>query len=661
MNIQRELTADGVCILRFDRPHSPANIFDEATLTELESHIQSLTAPPHLNPLPHTTGERRPEAIPSPHRGEDQGEGAIKGLIFISAKDKIFNAGADLHFLQNAPEAELRRFLERGQLLLQRISELKIPVVAAIHGACVGGGYELALACHYRIASNDRATKLGLPETKLGILPAWGGATRLPRLIGVPRALDVIVAGQTLPARAALKRGMVDEVVPRAHLLAAAMRAINRGIPARKHRGFFGRLLLPVARARVRNKTRGHYPAALKAVDIVAAAPTSPLPVSLRREREAILELAKTEACRQLMRLFFLQEKARKAEPGEDAPIRRVAVIGAGVMGAGIAQWIASRGIPVLLREVDPSRMVAGLERVRKLFSDRRVFSEKEARDGMDRISPVTTDVPLTRVDLVIEAATEKLELKKQIFARLPGGCILATNTSALSIAKIACAANDPGSVMGLHFFNPVHRMQLVEVAAGPRSRPEVVRRVTRFAQQIGKLPVVVKDSPGFVVNRILLPYLVEAGKLFEAGASVRDVDEAMLDFGMPMGPLRLIDEVGVDVAAEVAATLGVRSELLEKLRRAGWLGRKSGRGFYVYGDGKATPVNDSVNKFQSGGQQFEEIAGRLVALMVKEAQACVREQIVASPDDVDLAMVLGTGFAPFRGGPLQLKGGSGD
>jgi 3-hydroxyacyl-CoA dehydrogenase / enoyl-CoA hydratase / 3-hydroxybutyryl-CoA epimerase len=633
MNIQRTLTADGVCILCFDRPDSPANIFDADTLAELEQDIQSI--------------------------------GPVKGLVFTTGKDKIFQAGADLHFLQNASETELRRFLECGQKLLQQISELKFPTVAAIHGACVGGGYELALACRYRVASPDRSTKIGLPETSLGILPAWGGATRLPRLIGVAKALDVIVGGKTLPARRALKLGMIDEIAPREHLLKAALRAIQRGVPARRNRGFAGRLLAPFVRAQVRKKTRGHYPAALRAVDIVCASPSSPLPVSLAREREAILALSKTEACRNLMRLFFLQERARKWSVGEAPPVTRVAVIGAGVMGAGIAQWLASRGIRVLLRDVDPARMAAGLERIRRLFSDRRVFSEKEARDGMDRIAPVTMDVPLTQVDLVIEAATENLALKKKIFSKLGGDCILATNTSALSVAEIASVTNDPSRVVGLHFFNPVHRMQLVEVAAGPQSKPEAVRRVTRFAQKIGKLPVVVKDSPGFVVNRILLPYLVEAGRLFESGASVLDVDEAMLDFGMPMGPLRLIDEVGVDVAAEVAATLGVRSELLEKLCGEGWLGRKSGRGFYVHGTGKKTPVNDEASRFRSSsasaGLGRAKIERRLVELMVKEAAACVKEQIVASPDDVDLAMVMGTGFAPFRGGPLQLKGGSGD
>jgi 3-hydroxyacyl-CoA dehydrogenase/enoyl-CoA hydratase/3-hydroxybutyryl-CoA epimerase len=368
------------------------------------------------------------------------------------------------------------------------------------------------------------------------------------------------------------------------------------------------------------------------------------------------LELAKTETCRQLIRLFFLQEHARKSTG--NARIERVLVIGAGVMGAGIAQWFASRGLRVLLRDVDAARVAAGLARIEKLFSDRRVFTPKEARDGMDRIVPVTTDVPLGNVDLVIEAATEKLELKKQIFAGLSGPSLWTTNTSALPIAEIAKATGDPGRIVGLHFFNPVHKMQLVEVVAGAQSRPDAVQRAVQFAQQVGKLPVVVKDRPGFVVNRILLPYLGEAGRLFEAGASVTDIDETMLDFGMPMGPLRLIDEVGVDVAVYVATTLGVEAGVLEKMRAAGLLGRKSGRGFYLFG--KKTTVNGAVRQFQTGksaaGLSRQELQQRMVRLMAAEAQACVRDG-VAEANDVDFAMVMGTGFAPFRGGPLQLKG----
>jgi 3-hydroxyacyl-CoA dehydrogenase/enoyl-CoA hydratase/3-hydroxybutyryl-CoA epimerase len=338
-------------------------------------------------------------------------------------------------------------------------------------------------------------------------------------------------------------------------------------------------------------------------------------------------------------------------------------------MGAGIAQWLSSREVRVILRDVNPQAVAAGLERIRKLFGDRR-FTPKEARDGFDRIAPTTQAVPFDQVDLVIEAAVEKMEAKKKIFAQLDeqagnAATLLATNTSALSLAEIAGATKNPARVVGIHFFNPVHKMQLVEIVAGPQAAPESVQRAAQFARQIGKLPVVVKDSPGFVVNRILVPYLLEAGLLFENGARAADIDEAMLDFGMPMGPLRLIDEVGVDIAADVAATLAARfsdrlqvPEVLAKMISKGWLGRKSGRGFYVYaGKKKAVPnpgLSSVCRSQDAAALDRAELKLRLALLIVNEAARCVEERISSGPDMVDFAMVMGTGFAPFRGGPLR-------
>lgn len=647
-NIQREIVDEKFCVLRFDQADAKANIFNQNTLAELDGHIR---------------------AIADDHK--------IEGVIFISAKERIFHAGADVHSFQEMKGADLQRFLETGQEIFNRIASLKAPTVAAIHGVCLGGGCELALACDYRIATPDHVTKIGLPETKLGILPAWGGSTRLPRLIGVTRALDIILAGKTPTAKQALRYGLIDAIVPRELLLTTALEFIQRAHSPRRivwwHRPFpnrlLARLIAPRVRAKILRETRGHYPAVLKAAEVVMAAPVSSINKSLEHERDAVIKLIETEACKNLVRLFFMGERARKSDGPKTNPVKCVAVIGAGVMGSGIAQWLSSRGVRVILRDVNPKAVAAGLERIRKLFGDRRIFTEKEARDGMDRIFPAATEVPLDHADLIIEAAVEKIEAKKQIFAKLDGQAInadtlLATNTSALSLAEIAAATKNPGRVVGIHYFNPVHKMQLVEVVAGPQTSPETVQRAAQFARQIGKLPIVVRDSPGFLVNRILVPYLLEAGLLFESGASATDIDEAMLNFGMPMGPLRLIDEVGVDIAADVATTLAAKfsdrlrvPDILARMVSAGWLGRKSGSGFYIHSGKKAVPhagLNSFCRNRAAATLGRSELQQRLALLLVNEAVRCVEEKIAAGPETVDFAMVMGTGFAPFRGGPLR-------
>jgi 3-hydroxyacyl-CoA dehydrogenase/enoyl-CoA hydratase/3-hydroxybutyryl-CoA epimerase len=600
-----------------------------------------------------------------------------------SAKKSIFIAGADLHSLSQGVDAEgLRSLINLGQGVFNRLAALRIPTVAAIHGACVGGGYELCLACDYRVASQDRATKIGLPETQLGILPGWGGTTRLPRLIGLPKALDIILNGKTVASKLGLKRGMVDELVPKEYLLEIACR--RAGKPARRRPGkwlqnnaLVAAAILKHLRPRLLKKTRGHYPAVVKALEVATSGISRSIEESLALEREAIVLLGQTEACRNLIRVFFLQERAKKlAVPGvagKPQPVQRMAVVGAGIMGAGIAQWGSAREIAVTLRDINAEQVGKGMASIAKLYGQgvkRHVFSKVEARAGMDRISPAASEGPLKNMDLVIEAAVEKMPLKKQIFSRLDElageKTILATNTSALSISEIAEATRHPERVVGIHFFNPVHRMQLVEVVVGRQTAPEVVQRSVRFVQQIGKLPVVVKDSPGFVVNRILMPYLIEAGILFESGARVENVDEAMLEFGMPMGPLRLIDEVGVDVANHVAETIAKHFSprlsapaILPRMLQAGLLGRKSGKGFYLYGaNGKEPTVNLEIDQFHRetacANLRRDELRARMVLLMVNEAARCLEEGIVDEAADVDFAMIMGTGFAPFRGGPLQ-------
>ncbi len=656
MNISLFFGDDGIALLTFDRPNSSANVFDVAALEELDAHLATL--------------ETRRD---------------LKGVVLISAKAKIFMAGADLNsFAKNVTVESRGQTVDLGHRIFTRLERLPIPSVAAINGICLGGGCELALACDWRVASMDKSTKIGLPETQLGILPAWGGSVRLPRLIGLPAALGIILAGKQLAAIPAQKVGLVDELTHPEYLLSVAKKFVAKGKrPTPSPKGFLnsalGRPIVAMkAKKDVMAKTHGHYPAPLKALEVCLGAFGKPLEQGLALERAAALELMATPECRSLMGIFFLQERAKKLKaPGADGAGRKarsVAVVGAGTMGAGIAQWSAARGYPVILKDIAPDMLAKGLKAAEKIFRDaakRRVFTEAEATAGLDRITPVAADVPLNDVDLVIEAAVEKLELKQKIFrqleARAGAHTVLATNTSALSIDAIASGLADPGRVVGIHFFNPVHRMQLVEIVRGPRTSAAALDTSLSFVKAIGKLPVLVKDSPGFLVNRILLPYMVESVRLFNEGCGVQQLDKLMLDFGMPMGPLRLSDEVGLDVAQHVATDLQNRlpkpvpiNDTLVKMIEKGWLGKKSGTGFYVFPKEKAAKecANPEVAFLQTAGkgksQDAATLQDRMVLVMVNEAARVLEEGVVDAPEDVDFGMIFGTGWAPFRGGPLR-------
>ncbi|MEM7391624.1 MAG: 3-hydroxyacyl-CoA dehydrogenase NAD-binding domain-containing protein, partial [Verrucomicrobiota bacterium] len=516
-NITLQELDGGIVQLVFDRAKSSANIFDVATMTELNHHLDTL-----------------------------DGRDDIQGLILTSAKSKIFIAGADINELldPNITDELLSEMVKAGQQTFHRIARLPYPTVATIHGASLGGGFEIALACDYRIASPDRSTRIGLPETQLGILPAWGGCARLPRLIGIPKALDAILGGKRMPAKQAEKYGMVDLVVPREHFERTARKQIARGKPMRGlHFMTNNKVAVHIARKQASkmlwSKTRGNYPAVKEALNVITGGVDQSMERAFDLERRATVRLVKTHACKNLVRIFFLQEKAKKLAPAGKKRDRwnpnRVAVVGAGVMGGGIAQWTASRGIPVTLRDINEQQVLKGMAGISKLFHSavkRRLFTKVEAARHMDRITPAGSEVPLTGTDMVIEAAVEHMPIKKQIFARLAEisrpDTILATNTSALSVSELAESVPKPGRVVGIHFFNPVHRMQLVEVVKGKLTSPETLDRTVQFVQQLGKLPVVVKDSPGFVVNRILMPYMNEAGILFETGASPSKIDKVM-------------------------------------------------------------------------------------------------------------------------------------
>ncbi|MCW1916095.1 3-hydroxyacyl-CoA dehydrogenase NAD-binding domain-containing protein [Luteolibacter sp. GHJ8] len=635
-------------VLTFDREGSSANIFDRPALVELSEKLDALSAHPEL-----------------------------AGLIIRSAKPSIFIAGADLKALSSAHGEELRDLIELGQATFDKLAHLPYPTVAAIHGACVGGGLELALACDWRVASDEKATKIGLPETQLGILPAWGGTTRLPRLIGLPAALPLILAGKIMPAKAARAKGIVDAVVPQEHLEEHALVLLQKGKRhAKPHLLIHNPLVAPLialkARADLKKKTHGLYPGPEAALEVAAKSCYGPVHAGFEREREAILQLAERPETHQLLRLFFLQERAKKHKivAADPQPVGRCAVIGAGVMGAGIAYWLSTRGHEVILRDLDDAALAKGMKSIAKGYDEarkRRVLTPTEAARGIDRILPSSVPVPLDRCDLVIEAAVEKLDIKRKVFADLSArtrpDTILATNTSALPVHELAEVITHPERLVGLHFFNPVHRMQLVEVVRTPQTSDATLATAVGFVRSIGKLPVVVRDSPGFLVNRILMPYLVEAASLFERGGDPEELDDDMLDFGMPMGPLRLLDEVGLDVAAHVARTLADAfpermkvPDLLDKLIAKGHLGRKSGSGFYIY-EGHRTRPNLEALALRSGTEPLPaDTARHLARCMSEEARLCLDEHVAETADDIDLAMVLGTGYAPFRGGPLQYE-----
>ncbi len=642
-----------IALIRFDHPRTPVNSLDFRILRQLDQFIDEMEENPYLG-----------------------------GVVFSSTSGSIFLAGADLQTLEKAwlEPSQLESYLQLGQRVFERIARLRFPTVAAIHGACLGGGCELALACDYRVASSDGATRIGLPETRLGIIPAWGGTARLPRLIGLPAALKLVTQGKVLSAQQALKVGLVDQVAPRERLLEAAAGWIERGaphpdaIPAPVRRWWRKATAATVGKRAIHElerKTECHYPAMLEAAKVMIHGMSRPIPEVLADEREAVKKLSQDSRCKNLFRLFCLQEEARRLarNAAREVPeAQSVAVIGAGTMGAAIAQWLSARGIHVVLRDIDAQRLGDGMSRIFALYDRARkrgVMTSREVRSGVDRISPTLSPRALQSVDWVIEAATEQEGLKRSLFTELDQlagpGTELASNTSALSVKALATATQRPQRVVGLHFFNPVHRMPLVEVILPEGST--IGKEALALVHQMGKVPIVVRDTPGFLVNRILTPCLLEAVAAFDAGMNAEEIDHAMRSFGMPMGPLQLADEVGLDVTLNVAEALFrawpdrmVVPPLLLKLVEGGLLGRKSGQGFRQYERyAKGARWNAGHYRRRSGVEvDSEGLQERIVLRMVDEAARCLEEEVVPTAGEVDLGMVLGAGFPPFRGGPLR-------
>jgi 3-hydroxyacyl-CoA dehydrogenase/enoyl-CoA hydratase/3-hydroxybutyryl-CoA epimerase len=619
-------------------------------------------------------------------------------VIIASGKPRSFNAGADLTEIRKMGRNELVGYLVRGQALFERLARLPMTTVAAINGDCLGGGFELALACTRRVAADDPAISIGPPEVKLGLIPAWGGTTRLPQLIGPRRALPVLLAGKTMPPRKAQKSGLVDEVVRPEALLAAAGRLARKPAGRARSVGFADRAIarvgplrrraLEVARQTTLQRTMGNYPAPLRLLDVVAAGLEKGHDAGLKAEREAILGLMDDPVCQNLLRIFFLRQGAKKRLarqlPSPPHDVQYAAVIGGGTMGSGIVHALIRARVQVRLVEVSTAAVSAALGRVRAMLdqdvADGRL-DKLGARHAMNHVSPTTDWTGLRVADVAVEAAFEDLDAKREVFARLETLCrpdaVLATNTSSLRVGEIARAVSDPGRVVGLHFFNPVPKMPLVEVVRAEQSTGEALATAAALAGRLGKTPILVADAPGFLVNRLLIPYLSEAIGMAGEGTSVALIDRAMKRWGMPMGPFELLDEIGLDVAASVLKSLtptgGPGAELPRAINVAidrRWLGKKTGHGFYLHdtgangrrGTAEPAEVSAEVSEMLHGAAAMpapavvppeteQAIQWRLVLPMVNQAASALREGVVDSAETIDLPTILGAGLAPFRGG----------
>ncbi len=626
---------------------------------------------------------------------------AVKAIVLASGKRDGFIAGARIEMIRAVKSAAEAEDLSRqGQAGFDRLEAYPKPVVAAIHGACLGGGLEWALACTYRVASNDPKTQLGLPEVQLGLLPGAGGTQRLPRLIGIANALDLILAGKTVKVKKALSLGIVDEACPapilrrvaaeRARALADGSLRPLRPMPrppaglaaaqaALLESNPIGRaVLFSKAREQLLKKTRGNYPAPELALEAIRVGAAQGLAAGQAAEATAFGKLAVSEVSRRLVEIFFAQT-AMKRESGVADPsvkartVERVGVLGGGLMGGGIAYVTVNAGIPVRLREQNDAAAARALANVGGLFAERvkRRSLERLDRDAAMRLITTTTGWDgLAHVDVLVEAVFEDLTLKQEMlkaFEAVNAAGIFATNTSSIPIADIASAAARPEAVIGMHYFSPVNKMPLLEVIATPRTAPEVIATAVALGKRQGKTVIIVGDVPGFYTNRVLGPYMNEAAWLLAEGAAIDELDAALVAYGYPVGPITLLDEVGIDVGAKVSTILhagyGDRMkppDALGLVLQSGRLGRKNGKGFYTYGEGKKKVVDGSVYDLLPGGRSRKrfprvEMAERLVLALVNEAARSLGDGVIRTPRDGDIGAVFGIGFPPFRGGPFRL------
>jgi 3-hydroxyacyl-CoA dehydrogenase/enoyl-CoA hydratase/3-hydroxybutyryl-CoA epimerase len=659
---------DGVATLLLDEPGESVNVVEPEAMRELEALLARFAK-----------------------------DAAVKAIVLASGKKDGFVAGAKIELMQGlVTAADGERLSRDGQAAFDRLERYPKPVVAAIHGACLGGGLEWALACHYRIATADPRTQLGLVEVQLGLIPGAGGTQRLPRLVGIQAALDLILAGKTVKAKKALKLGLVDEVVPPALLLPVARAraaALAAGKLRRAPRGkrtavesvtraaleenFLGReVLFRQAKKVVRARTKGHYPAPPRALDAVEHGYQKGFAKGLEREARHFGELAVSPVARRLMEIFFATTALKKDNGTDDPavkalPVERVGVLGGGLMGSGIAYVTANAGLPVRLREKDDAAAGRALGAVRAILDERverRSIDRLERAEKMRLLTATTDWSGFAAVDVVVEAVFEDLALKREMVRAVEAvndHALFASNTSSIPIGQIAEGARHPERVVGMHYFSPVQKMPLLEVIVTDRTSKEATATAVALGKRQGKTVIVVRDGPGFYTSRVLGPYMNEAVRLLLDGAAVDEVDRALVAFGFPVGPFTLADEVGIDVAAKVGHILhgafGARMEpppTLDPFVASGRLGRKAKRGFYTYG-GKEKRVDETVYDLLPGGRSrrtfsAEEIQDRLVLAMVNEAIRCLGEGILRSARDGDVGAVFGLGFPPFRGGPFR-------
>ena len=622
--------------LHMDKVDSNANVLSVAVLDELNDILEKL-----VYELP-------------------------RGVIVLSDKPNGFIAGADVkEFIPLKEPAEALVLLRRGQRAMNRLADLKCPTVALIHGFCLGGGMELALACRYRIADEDPRTRLGLPEIKLGIHPGFGGTVRLPPLIGAPAAMDLMLTGKTIDARTAKKMGLIDYAVPARHLKRAAASVImNMPAPHRPtfiqaltNKGVIRNILAGAMRHRVAEKaSEAHYPAPYALINLWVKHAHDPVKM-MEEEAASVAHFVLGKTAHNLVRVFFLQERLKSLGKKELISPQHVHVIGGGVMGGDIAIWCALQGMRVTVQDTRHDALAKVIKRAYGLFK-KRLKQPRLVQAAMDRLIPDDKGVGVGHADVVIEAIFEdilaKQSLYREIEPKMKVGALLATNTSSIPLEVLSEALAKPSRLVGIHFFNPVAQMQLVEVVSSSITDPAVARQAAAFVRHIDRLPLPVKSSPGFLVNRVLMPYLLEAVTMEWEGTPATVIDKAALDFGMPMGPIRLADTVGLDICLSVAEILSQRLNIdvpprLRELVSAGRLGVKSGQGFYTYHGDKP-----QIPRTKPGYTPPVDLAERLMLRLLNEAAACLREGVVADADLLDAGVIFGTGFAPFRGGPIN-------
>ncbi len=656
----------GIAVVTFDLRGEPVNKLNSAVKSELETLLARL-----------------------------RDDTAVRAVVLISGKTDNFIAGADIEeFTAIANQSEAERLSFEGQETVSRLETFQKPIVAAIHGACLGGGLEVALACHYRIASDHPKTVLGLPEVQLGLIPGAGGCQRLPRLIGARAALDMILTGKTERASKAVRLGLVDEIVPASILrrvaIAAADRLAREGVPKRQPKGGFAgtvldrtalgrRLVYRGARKQVLKKTGGHYPAPLAALEAVEVGLEQGITAGLAEEHRAFGELAVGEVSRKLVQIFFATTALKKDDgvpAGTAVPrqIRRLGIVGSGFMGAGIAGTaVLNVEVDTRLKDSDLTRVGKGLKAATSLLKER-LQRRRLTRPQYERLSALLSGSVdyrgFSRADLVIEAVFEELDVKRQVLAELEAevrpDTIIATNTSTIPIHQITARARHPERVLGMHFFSPVERMPLLEVIPTEATSPDTIVTAVRFGRRMGKTVIVVADRPGFWVNRILSPYMNEAGHLLQEGVRIELIDRTMTRFGFPVGPVALLDEVGLDVAQKAGSVMheafGDRMKpaaVLPRMLGATRLGRKNGRGFYIYKAGHKAGVDRSVYPLlgvrPSDDANEDLVQRRLVYAMLNEAALACADRVVRSPRDADIGAIFGIGFPAFRGGPLRM------